>query len=177
MSKPIIFVRVDRDAPVLMPFVVKREKGLEYHREKLGLEFRDTINQSFEEVINKAADLFILASQSPRSFKMIDTKFNSDPEKFREEMAERYESLDDLQKAYVDLDKMMLDEFWEKKYGTAIVAIPMIAAGAMIFIDQQIDKQLRPKKSVTWRDQVEDSSKKVAQLSGEAKSQERSGDF
>lgn len=177
MSKPIIFSRVDRDAPVLMPFVVKREKGLEYHREKLGSEFYDTINQSFEEVINKAVDLLILASQSPRSFKTIDTKFNSDPERFRAEMEERYESLDDLQKAYVDLDKMMLDDFWEKKYGTAVVAIPMIAAGAMIFIDQQIDKQLKPQKHVTWGEAQVLEEDKATKLSGEAKSQERSGDF
>ncbi len=177
MSKPIIFPRVDRDAPVLMPFVVKREKSLEYHREKLGSEFCDIINQSFEDVINKAVDLFVLASQFPRVFKLIRERRESNPERFREEMTERYKSLDDLQKSYVDLDKMMLDEFWEKKYGTAVVAIPMIAAGAMIFIDQQIDKQLSPRKSVTWRDQTEDTSQKVAQLSGETKSQEKSGEF
>ena len=128
-------------------------------------------------MINKAVDLFVLASQSPRGFKLFRERRESNPERFREEMAQRYESLDDLQKAYVDLDKMMLSEFWKEKYGTAIIAIPMIAAGAILLIDKQIDKQLSPKKSVIWRDQAEDTSQKALQLTGEAKSPERSGDF
>ena len=171
------FPRAEEYAPILVPFAEKREKELNYSKRKLGESFHNLINQSFEDVINKAVDLFVLASQSPRGFKLIRERRESNPERFREEMTERYESLDDLQKSYVDLDQMMLDEFWERKYGTAVVAIPMIAAGAMIFIDQQIDKQLSPKKSVTWRDQTEDTSQKALQLTGEAKSPERSGDF
>jgi hypothetical protein len=158
MKKPIVqparFPRVEECAPFLVPFVEKREKELNYSKRKLGEDFHNLINQSFEEVINKAVDLFVLASQSPRGFKLIRERRESNPERFREEMTERYESLDDLQKAYVDLDKMMLSEFWKEKYGTAITAIPMIAAGAMLFIDQQIDKQLKPQKHVTWAEDI-----------------------
>ncbi len=171
------FLRAEECAPILVSFAEKREKELNYSKRKLGEIFHNLINQSFEEVINKAIDLFVLASQSPRGFKTIDSKFNADPERFREEMTQRYESLDDLQKAYVDLDQMMLDEFWERKYGTAVVAIPMIAAGAMILIDKQIDKQLKPQKHVTWGENQILEEDKVTKLSGEVKSQERSGDF
>ena len=181
MSKPILqtarFPRIEEYAPVLFPFAEKREKELNYSKRKLGASFHNLINQSFEDVINAAVDLFVLASQSPRGFKLIRERRESNPERFREEMAERYESLDDLQRAYVDLDKMMLDDFWEKKYGTSVVAIPMIAAGAMIFIDQQIDKQLKPQKHVTWGEAQVSEEDKATKLSGEAKSQERSGEF
>lgn len=186
MSRPAIaqqtmrFPRVERDAPIFMPFVIKREKELEYDKEELGAEFYSVINESFEDVINKAVDLFVLASQSPRSFKMIDVNRNSNPKKFREEMAQRYESLDYLQKAYVDLDKLMILDLWRQRYGADIClvsAMSTIAAGAMIFIDQQIDKQLKPQKHVTWGEAQVLEEDKATKLSGEAKSQERSGDF
>jgi hypothetical protein len=186
MSKPaatqqtIKFPRVEREAPILMPFVVKKEKGLKYHREKLGPGYYEIINESFEEVINKAVDLFVLANQSPRGFKLFRERRQSNPEKFRKEMAERYELLDDLQKAYVDLDRLMTTDLWKQRYGDIclVSALSMIAAGAMLFIDQQIDKQLKPQKHVTWRDQVEgEESQKATKLSGETKSQERSANL
>ncbi len=171
------FHRAEEYAPMLVPFAEKREKELNYSKRKLGESFHNLMNQSFEDLINKAVDLFVLASQSPRGFKLFHERRESNPERFREEMAQRYESLDDLQKAYVDLDKMMLSEFWKEKYGTAIIAIPMIAAGAMLLIDKQIDKQLKPQKRVTWGENQVFEEDKVTKLSGEAKSQERSGEY
>ncbi len=173
------FPRVEREAPILMPFVIRREEELEYDRAELGPEFYGIINESFEEVINKAVDLFVLASQSPRGFKELRKIRQSNPEKFREEKAKGYESLDDLQKAYVDLDILMTLDLWKQRYGDIclVSALSMIAAGAMLFIDQQIDKQLKPQKHVTWRDQVEgEESQKATRLSDEANSQEKLGD-
>lgn len=174
------FSRVERDAPILIPFIIKEEKGLDYDRRKLGEEFYVVINESFEEVINKAVDLFVLASQSPRGFKLVREKRQSNPERFREEMAQRYESLDDLQRAYVNLDRAMDLDFWRQRYGADIClvsAMSMMAAGAMLFIDQQIDKQLKPQKHVTWGETQILEEDKATKLSGEAKSQEMSGDY
>ena len=171
------FPRAAECAPVLVTFAEKREKELNYSKRKLGESFHNLINQSFEDVINVAVDLFVLASQSPRGFKLISERRESNTERFREEMAQRYESLDDLQKAYVDLDRMMLDEFWKEKYGTVIVAIPMMASGAMLLINKQIDKQLEPQKHVTWGENQVFEEDKATKLSGEAKPQERSGEL
>lgn len=169
MSKPIVreitnrFPRVDREAPVLMFFVEKKQKRLGYDREELGPEFYGIINESFEEVINKVVDLFVLASQSPRGFKLIRERRKLNPEEFRKEMAKKYEFLDDLQRAYVDLDRFMILDFWRQKYGADIClvsAMSTIAAGAMLFIDKQIDKQLKPQKHVSWKEDLENENKK-----------------
>lgn len=119
--------------------------------------------------------MFILASQAPRGFKLIRERRESNLEKFREEMAQRYESLDDLQKAYVDLDRLMTFDTWREKYGTDISLISSMsrmAASAMIFIDQQINKQLKPQKHVTWGQNQVLGEDKATKLSVEAKDQE-----
>lgn len=146
------FSRVERDAPIFMPFAIIRDQELQYDREELGVEFYGIINDSFEEVINKAVDLFVLASQSPTGFKLIHYEWQSNPKSFREEMVERYESLDDLQKAYASLDSAMDPRMWRERYGDIclVSGISMISVAAMNLIDKQIDKQLLPQKRVTW---------------------------